>query len=84
MRDLRPGIPLRQLLGWIAILSLWIGFVVWKRSALQQDAITHERFAVDVGIGTFHVLAIGGLALWNAWKARQPKPPPVYRSTILD
>ena len=84
MRDVRPGSLYRQRLGWIAVLAIWALFVAWKWAELRDGALSQERFVMAVSGVTFHVLILIGFRAWEAWKARQPKPTPVYRSTILD
>ncbi len=84
MRDLQSGGPTRRLLACVGILVLWAGFVAWKRFALQDGVIDHERFASSVGVFTVNAIVLIAVQIHAVWKARQPKPPPVYRSTILD
>ena len=84
MRDLHPGSPYRQRLGWIAVLIIWTAFVAWKWTELRDGVLSQERFVMAISGVMFHVLALIGFRAWQVWKARQPKPPPVYRSTILD
>jgi hypothetical protein len=84
MREFLPKNHVTRAVGWLFILAMWAGFVSLKWLDLREGLITQERFLLAVSFMTLQVALIASAPMLRAWRARQPKPPPVYRSTILD
>jgi hypothetical protein len=84
MREFLPKNHVTRTLGWLFILAMWAGFVSLKWLDLRDGVITRERFLAAASFMTLQVLLIATAPMLRTWRDRRPKPPPVYRSTILD
>jgi hypothetical protein len=72
---------LLRIAGWLIVAIAWAVFIGlgWRNGQLGT-----REFAWDAGRNAFITLFAAASQLHQTWRARQPKPPPVYRSTILD
>lgn len=64
-----------------AVWALYAG-LGWRD--LHAGEITRSEFLRDIARLGFVTLLVLAPRIANVWKTRQPKPPPVYCSTILD
>jgi hypothetical protein len=75
---------LLRIVGWLTILTVWSGSAALKWLDLRDGLISQERFVSSVQYLSVQVALIIGVQVFAIWNASRPKPPLVYRSTILD
>lgn len=71
-------------MAWVVLPMMWSGLVIWKFVLWRRGDVSYESFITTAGTVAMIMVFSAVIPLIEAWRARQPKPPPVYRSTILD
>jgi hypothetical protein len=71
-------------LGWVAVVVTWSALVVFKVRGWRQGDISLASLLTSCGTATMIVFFSAIVPLIEARLSTRPKPPLVYRSTILD
>ena len=84
MRDDPRSITFRRILCWVILPLMWGAPALLHFAHWRAGLITDERYWGRYGFLLMMIPIAIAMPFVEAWKASRPKPPPVYRSTILD
>lgn len=73
-----------RMAGWLVVAGAWAVFLTLNWLDWRNGKATTGDVAHDIGRLAFVTLFLVAARIHRTWWTRRPKPPPVYRSTILD
>ncbi len=84
MREDPRNVRFRRTLSWVVLPLMWGAPAALHVMDWRAGLITDEQFWSRYGFMLIMLPIAIAMPFIEAWRTSRPKPPPVYRSTILD